>query len=52
MQRQDPQNDANRLKNMNFLSWHVSRVKERRREQHITRVLTDRPRLRSTDRLN
>lgn len=52
MQRQDPQKESNKLKDINFLCWHVQNVKDRRREQYITKVLTDRPRLRSTDRLN
>lgn len=52
MQKQDPQHTSNDLKKLDFLCWQVSRVKERRRNQQITKILSDRPRLRATDHLN
>ncbi len=52
MQEKDTPHTSNDLKNLDFLSWQVSRVKERRRNQQITKILSDRPRLRATDHLN
>jgi hypothetical protein len=47
MTQQTPKDTFNQLKNIDFLSWQVTRAKSNHQEREITKIMSDRPRQRS-----
>lgn len=48
----ETQNHTKSLENIDFLAWSVSRTKSARQERKIAKILSSRPRQRSTNHLN
>lgn len=46
-----PQKTDNHLKDIDFLAWAVHRTKDARKEKDITKILSSRPRQRSSNHL-